>query len=65
MEIVYLIFMTRRDLQDFTKGNRRLGLKTALAGSLKFENIPTLKRSESRCYWGERHGVWRRSKQQI
>lgn len=37
-------FMTSEVLQDFTERNRGLGLRTALAGSLKFEDIPTLKK---------------------
>lgn len=37
-------FMTEADLVEFTRMNREAGLKTALAGSLKFEDIETLKR---------------------
>ncbi len=37
-------FMTEADLVEFTRLNREAGLKTALAGSLKFEDIGTLKR---------------------
>ncbi|HJJ45859.1 MAG TPA: hypothetical protein O0Y17_02115, partial [Methanocorpusculum sp.] len=36
-------FMNAETLQRFTDGNRKLGLGTALAGSLKFEDIPVLK----------------------
>lgn len=36
-------FMDAETLQRFTDGNRKLGLGTALAGSLKFEDIPVLK----------------------
>ena len=36
-------FMNKEALQEFTDQNRSLGLKTALAGSLKFEDIPVLK----------------------
>jgi len=37
-------FMDEATLTQFTEQNRDLGLKTALAGSLKFEDIETLKR---------------------
>lgn len=37
-------FMDEKALTSFTRENARLGLKTALAGSLKFEDIGTLKR---------------------
>lgn len=36
-------FMSKEVLQKFTRRNRSLGLGTALAGSLKFEDIPVLK----------------------
>ncbi|HJJ90820.1 MAG TPA: (5-formylfuran-3-yl)methyl phosphate synthase [Methanocorpusculum sp.] len=36
-------FMNYDALQEFTDQNRSLGLKTAIAGSLKFEDIPALK----------------------
>ena len=36
-------FMNKEALQEFTDQNRSHGLKTALAGSLKFEDIPVLK----------------------
>ena len=37
-------FMDEASLTSFTRENRRLGMKTALAGSLKFEDLPVLKR---------------------
>ncbi|MGD0080649.1 MAG: (5-formylfuran-3-yl)methyl phosphate synthase [Methanoregula sp.] len=37
-------FMTEEKLRDFTEKNRKLGLGTALAGALKFEDIDALKR---------------------
>ncbi|MDD4136966.1 MAG: (5-formylfuran-3-yl)methyl phosphate synthase [Methanoregula sp.] len=37
-------FMDEKTLRSFTEGNRKLGLGTALAGSLKFEDIDALKR---------------------
>jgi len=37
-------FMNEAKLSEFTTLNRKLGLKTALAGSLKFEDIEILKR---------------------
>jgi uncharacterized protein (UPF0264 family) len=37
-------FMNEEELRSFTKGNRGLGLGTALAGALKFEDISALKR---------------------
>ncbi len=37
-------FMNKDDLLAFTELNRSLGLGTALAGSLKFEDIPVLKK---------------------
>ncbi|HMK16437.1 MAG TPA: (5-formylfuran-3-yl)methyl phosphate synthase [Methanomicrobiales archaeon] len=37
-------FMDERALLDFTEANRGSGLRTALAGSLRFEDIATLKR---------------------
>jgi len=37
-------FMDAETLQRFTEGNRKYGLGTALAGSLKFEDIPVLKK---------------------
>lgn len=37
-------FMDEKTLSSFTRENTRLGLKTALAGSLKFEDIAALKR---------------------
>jgi uncharacterized protein (UPF0264 family) len=37
-------FMNEADLASFTAKNTALGLKTALAGSLRFEDITTLKR---------------------
>ncbi|KUG21042.1 hypothetical protein ASZ90_009210 [hydrocarbon metagenome] len=37
-------FMDEETLARFIRQNRDLGLKTALAGSLKFEDIPALKR---------------------
>jgi uncharacterized protein (UPF0264 family) len=37
-------FMTEEELITFTDQNRALGLKTALAGSFTFENIPALHR---------------------
>ncbi|MDD1658356.1 MAG: (5-formylfuran-3-yl)methyl phosphate synthase [Methanomicrobiales archaeon] len=36
--------MDEEALAEFTAGNRRLGLETALAGSLRFDDIPLLKR---------------------
>jgi uncharacterized protein (UPF0264 family) len=37
-------FMNEADLSSFTAGNTGLGLKTAVAGSLRFEDITALKR---------------------
>ena len=37
-------FMDEKTLRSFTEGNRKLGLGTALAGALKFEDIDALKR---------------------
>jgi len=37
-------YMDEAALREFTAGNRRLGLETALAGSLRFDDIPLLKR---------------------
>lgn len=37
-------FMSETDLIRFTSMNRTLGIKTAIAGSLKFEDLDTLKR---------------------
>ncbi|MEN6610442.1 MAG: (5-formylfuran-3-yl)methyl phosphate synthase [Methanoregulaceae archaeon] len=37
-------FMDERELTEFTRKNTSLGLRTALAGSLKFEDLPVLKR---------------------
>ena len=37
-------FMNEEELTAFTNQNRALGLKTALAGSITFEDIPVLKR---------------------
>jgi (5-formylfuran-3-yl)methyl phosphate synthase len=37
-------FMNEADLTRFTTMNREHGMKTALAGSLKFEDLDTLKR---------------------
>ncbi|MBP7035075.1 MAG: (5-formylfuran-3-yl)methyl phosphate synthase, partial [Methanospirillum sp.] len=37
-------FMDETRLVEFTKLNQKLGIKTALAGSLKFEDIEILKR---------------------
>jgi hypothetical protein len=37
-------YMDEAALTEFTAGNRRLGLETALAGSLRFDDIPRLKR---------------------
>jgi hypothetical protein len=37
-------FMDEKTLSSFTNENARLGLKTALAGALKFEDIDALKR---------------------
>jgi len=37
-------FMDEKALRTFTEGNRKLGLGTALAGALKFEDIGALKR---------------------
>jgi uncharacterized protein (UPF0264 family) len=37
-------FMDERELTLFTSKNRELGLGTALAGALKFDDIPVLKR---------------------
>lgn len=37
-------FMNEADLTRFTGLNRELGVKTAIAGSLKFEDIPLLKK---------------------
>ncbi|HVP93649.1 MAG TPA: (5-formylfuran-3-yl)methyl phosphate synthase [Methanoregulaceae archaeon] len=37
-------FMDERELSRFTRTNRELGIGTALAGALKFEDIPVLKR---------------------
>ncbi|MDD1639377.1 MAG: (5-formylfuran-3-yl)methyl phosphate synthase [Methanomicrobiales archaeon] len=37
-------YMDEAALREFAAGNRRLGLETALAGSLRFDDIPLLKR---------------------
>ena len=37
-------FLDEKTLTEFTETNRKLGLKTALAGSLKFEDLDLLKR---------------------
>ena len=37
-------FMDEATLRSFTEKNRKLGLGTALAGALKFEDIDALKR---------------------
>ena len=37
-------FLDEKTLTEFTEANRKLGLKTALAGSLKFEDLDVLKR---------------------
>ncbi len=37
-------FMSEEDLGRFTTGNRKLGVETALAGSLTFADLPALKR---------------------
>ncbi|NYT04780.1 MAG: (5-formylfuran-3-yl)methyl phosphate synthase [Methanomicrobiales archaeon] len=37
-------YYSEEDLQAFTDANRALGLKTALAGSLRFEDLEALKR---------------------
>ncbi len=37
-------FMDEEELTRFTKKNRELGIGTALAGALKFDDIPVLKR---------------------
>jgi uncharacterized protein (UPF0264 family) len=37
-------FMTEEELRSFTDRNRKLGLGTAIAGALKFEDIDALKR---------------------
>ena len=37
-------FMDENALRSFTEGNRKLGLGTALAGALKFEDIDALRR---------------------
>jgi uncharacterized protein (UPF0264 family) len=37
-------FMNEETLRSFTEKNKKLGLKTALAGALKFEDIGALKR---------------------
>jgi len=37
-------FMDEKTLRSFTEGNRKLGLGTALAGALKFEDIDALRR---------------------
>ena len=37
-------FMNEQELTRFTEKNRKLGIGTALAGALKFEDIPVLKR---------------------
>ena len=37
-------FMNESELKSFTEKNRKLGLGTALAGALKFEDIDALKR---------------------
>ena len=39
-----LSFMDEKTLRSFVEENKKLGLGTALAGSLKFEDIDTLKR---------------------
>jgi (5-formylfuran-3-yl)methyl phosphate synthase len=37
-------FMDEAELRRFTEGNRSLGVKTAIAGSLTFADLPALKR---------------------
>jgi uncharacterized protein (UPF0264 family) len=37
-------FMNERELAGFIKANASLGMRTALAGALKFEDLPSLKR---------------------
>ncbi len=37
-------FMNEDDLRSFTEGNKELGLRTAIAGALKFEDIDALRR---------------------
>jgi (5-formylfuran-3-yl)methyl phosphate synthase len=37
-------YLDEETLAEFTAGNRQLGLETALAGSLRFDDIPLLKR---------------------
>ncbi|MCX9011062.1 MAG: (5-formylfuran-3-yl)methyl phosphate synthase [Candidatus Methanoperedens sp.] len=37
-------FLTEQELAEFVSGARDEGLKTALAGTIKFEDIPSLKR---------------------
>jgi len=37
-------FMNEDTLRSFTQTNKKLGLRTALAGALKFEDIEALKR---------------------
>lgn len=37
-------FMHEEQLREFTSMNRKLGVRTALAGSLRFEDIPVLRR---------------------
>jgi uncharacterized protein (UPF0264 family) len=37
-------FMDEAALTTFTRENRQLGMKTALAGSIAFEDLPPLKR---------------------
>jgi len=37
-------FMDESELTEFTRENRRLNMKTALAGTLKFEDLPLLRR---------------------
>ena len=39
-----LEFMTEEELKTFVSESKALGLMTALAGALKFEDIPTIKR---------------------
>ncbi len=41
-----LEFLNEEELRRFVSESRALGLETALAGSLKFEDVPTIKRIE-------------------
>ena len=50
-------FMDEAALAQFTAGNRKLGLGTALAGSLKFDDIDALKRINPEDYRGPRDGL--------